>query len=102
MREAGIGLVFISIGDNTKLKSFLEANPEALKSSDLFLVDGYDFTAYKAVGLRNIGDDEKAAKEASKRMKAPELRVKEWISYIKTVGKVSPVCQYIYIPVYLF
>jgi hypothetical protein len=92
MLENKINLVFISIGDAEKLSTFLDANPNAIPYSNLFLVDGYDFAAYKTLGFGKIGENEELTIKGSKNMKAPDLGgFKGWAKYATTVGKVSPI-----------
>jgi len=91
MLETKINLVFISIGDAGKLSIFLDANPPALPYSDIFLVDDYNFGAYKALNFGNIGENKELTIKGSKNLKAPELGFNGWTKYAATVGKVSPI-----------
>lgn len=86
MEEAGVGgPIFVSIGDAEKLNSFLDVNSFIPK--DQMYVDDYSFDAYKAAGFGQV--DIEAAK--SIKMTAPKLGFGEWMNYVSTVGKVSPV-----------
>lgn len=82
------GPFFISIGDAEKLETFLSVNPDV--NRDSCFVDGYDFTAYKSMGLQNIGYD-KSIKMSDIKMEAPELSFKGWWNYLTNVSKVSPI-----------
>jgi len=88
--EAGIaGPFFISIGDADKLNAFLSNNPD-VPAGNVF-VDGYDFEAYKSMGLKNMGDD-KSVDMKDIKMEAPEMGgFGGWMKYFSIVGKVSPV-----------
>lgn len=62
----------------------------------MIFVDGANgltsFPAYDAVGFGLLGDDQEAAKEAAKKMAAPDLGGPGgWWKYLKNVMKVSPV-----------
>lgn len=84
------GPIFISIGDEEKLSTFLEKNPEIPR--DQVLVDDYSFEAYKAAGFGKFDDVPKeVAKEAMDNMVAPELGFKGWWNYLTSVSKVSPI-----------
>ena len=84
------GPIFISIGDEEKLATFLEKNPEIPR--DQVLVDDYSFGAYKAAGFGKFDDtDKEVAKEAMDNMGAPDLGLKGWWNYMTSVGKVSPI-----------
>ena len=89
MEENGIlGPLFVSIGDQDKMKLFLEKNP-AIDPQSMF-VDGYDFSAYKAVGFGNFQDtDPETAKQV--KMEAPDLGIGQWLGYFGAVGKLSPI-----------
>ena len=82
-----IGPLFISIGDpeGEKLSLFLEKNPRVPR--DLILTDDYSFSAYDTVGLKKIGEDTNAMKNA--KMIKPEGI--NWLSYISSVGKLAPI-----------
>lgn len=82
------GPIFISIGDQEKLETFLKQNPNI--SKDQMLVDGYNFDAYKAVGFKSFLETDKEAVKDVK-MSAPQLSFKQWMSYAGNVGKVSPI-----------
>mmetsp|Transcript_1269 Transcript_1269/g.1336 ORF Transcript_1269/g.1336 Transcript_1269/m.1336 type:complete len:145 (-) Transcript_1269:648-1082(-) len=89
MRAAGIsGPCFVSLGDSTKLNKFLQNNPKIDKNS--ILVDGYDFSAYKAVGFQSLYDDKNLTIKGAKSMKAPMLSAKEWFDYLRSVGSLVP------------
>lgn len=85
------GPIFISIGDEEKLSTFLEQNP--MISPDQALVDDYSFSVYKAAGFGTFNDTPKEmAKEAMGNMKAPDLgSFQGWWKYLTNVGKVSPI-----------
>lgn len=83
------GPVFISIGDEEKLSLFLENNPKAPR--DLFLVDNYEFGAYKAAGFGKIAENAELSVKGTKRMKPPNLGFQQWISYLKSVTALAPI-----------
>lgn len=80
--------MFISIGDASKLNTFVDANDWMPR--DKMFVDDYSFDAYKAAGF---GRFDKVDKEAVKDIKltAPNLEFREWMNYFSNVGKVSPI-----------
>ena len=83
------GPVFISIGDEEKLSTFLASNPTAPK--DLFLVDNYEFGAYKAAGFGKIAENAELSIKGTKRMKPPNFGFQRWIAYLKSVASLSPI-----------
>lgn len=88
MKNAGVaGPFFISIGDAEKLETFLSVNPDI--PGDSCFVDGYDFDAYKSMGLQNFGPDNPPPKDIE--MKAPDLGFRGWWNYFSNVMKLSPV-----------
>lgn len=82
------GPLFVSIGDAEKLNIFLDANPEVTKES--CFVDGYEFNAYKSMGLQNIGDD-KSIKMEDVKLEAPDLGFSGWWKYMTSMMKISPI-----------
>jgi len=89
LTESGVvGPLFISIGDEEKLGTFLELNPFIPKEQAF--VDGYDFNAYKAAGFGRFDEQNKAVLEGVK-MTAPTLAAGEWWKYASNVMKISPV-----------
>jgi hypothetical protein len=89
LSKSGVKLAFISIGDAEKLSLFLENNPKADPS--LFLVEGYSFDAYKAMGFGKLLDDREATKTGAKNLKPPKFGFAKWRSYLSTVGRLSPI-----------
>lgn len=89
LEDEGVnGPIFISIGDEEKLKTFLKQNPNI--SKDQMFVDDYNFDAYKAVGFKSFLEvDKETVKDV--KMSAPQLSFKQWMSYAGNVGKVSPI-----------
>lgn len=83
------GPVFISIGDEEKLSLFLESNPKAPKA--LFLVDNYEFGAYKAAGFGKIAENAELSIKGTKRMKPPNFGFQKWIAYLKSVASLAPI-----------
>lgn len=83
------GPVFISIGDQQKLQIFLENNPKAPK--ELFLVDDYEFGAYKAAGFGKIGESAELSIKGTKMMKPPGFGLQKWIAYLKNVASLAPI-----------
>mmetsp|Transcript_6976 Transcript_6976/g.23865 ORF Transcript_6976/g.23865 Transcript_6976/m.23865 type:complete len:145 (-) Transcript_6976:322-756(-) len=77
------GPVMVSIGDPTKLRAFLEANPKIPRDL-VFVDDSESFEAYEAAGFGKIGD----AQPTLDMIKAPE-GLDGW-KYLTTVPKVSP------------
>ena len=55
-----VGPLFVSMGDVQQLQLFLEKNPYVPKEH--IFVDGYDFHAYKAIGLGRL-DEQTIRKE---------------------------------------
>lgn len=89
MRETGIaGPVFISIGDEEKLNLFLELNPKAPK--ELFLVDGYEFDAYKSIGFGVIAGNPKNTIRGTKKIKFPKFSFATLRKYLRNVMRLSP------------
>lgn len=90
MRQSGIsGPVFISIGDEEKLKLFLEKNPNA--DPNLFLVDDYTFTAYNTIGFGKLLENKDNTIKGSKNLKAPKFSFRRWRDYFSSVAKLSPI-----------
>jgi len=90
MNDSGInnGPIFVSIGDEKKLQTFLEVNP-FIPQENMF-VDDYTFGAYEAVGFGSFLDADKDAVKDVK-IQAPDLTFKQWMSYFGNVGKLSPI-----------
>jgi len=53
-------------------------------------VDGYNFDAYKAVGIKSFTEVDKDSVKDFK-MSAPDLSFRQWMSYFGNVMKISPV-----------
>lgn len=89
MQDNGInGPIFVSIGDQEKLATFLEKNP-TIDPQSMF-VDGYDFAAYESAGFGKFTDaDQDTAKQV--KLGAPDLKFGQWMGYFGAVGKVSPI-----------
>lgn len=89
MEENNItGPIFVSIGDQEKLATFLKQNPD-INPTQMF-VDDYNFDAYKSVGFQSFLDiDKEVAKKA--KMTAPNLSFSQWIGYFLNVMMISPV-----------
>jgi hypothetical protein len=82
------GPIFVSIGDEEKLRIFLEQNPNVPR--DQMFVDDYSFGAYKSVGFKSFTQvDKEVIKDV--KMTAPELSWKQWMGYFGNVGKISPI-----------
>jgi len=82
------GPIFVSIGDDEKLNTFLDANPNIPR--DQVFVDDYSFGAYKAMGFKSFTEtDKEEAKKVT--MTAPSLSFGEFMKYFSVVGKVSPI-----------
>jgi len=86
-----IGPLFVTIGDEEKLNTFLELNP--FIPNDQIYVDGYDFTAYENASFGRF--DEQQDKNILKdvKMTAPDMPggIGGWWKYITNVGKLSPI-----------
>lgn len=80
--------IFVSIGDAEKLNTFLDAN--SFIPREQMFVDDYSFDAYKAAGFGRFDQVDKNAVKDIK-LTAPELGFGEWMTYLSTVGKVSPI-----------
>jgi len=78
----------VSIGDEEKLRTFLEVNPGI--PSDAMFVDDYTFGAYKAVGFKSFTEME-ADVVKGVTLSAPNLSFRQWMGYFGNVVKVSPV-----------
>jgi hypothetical protein len=84
------GPLFISIGDDAKLRKFQEMVPEVPLSS--LFADGYDCSAYTAVGFGTItAEGGRAAVKDGRGARAPDLGPGGFWKYIKSVGALSPV-----------
>ena len=82
------GPLFVSIGDQKKLETFLELNPDVPR--DTVFVDDYDFKAYKAVGFGKFTDlSAKDRKDLT--IRKPDISLKTWWKYLKNVIKLSPI-----------
>lgn len=82
------GPIFVSIGDEEKLRIFLEQNPNVPR--DQMFVDDYSFGAYKSVGFKSFTQvDKEVIKDV--KMTAPDLSWKQWMGYFGNVGKISPI-----------
>lgn len=86
-----IGPLFVTIGDEEKLNTFLELNP--FIPNEQIYVDGYDFTAYENASFGRF--DEQQDKNILKdvKMTAPDMPggIGGWWKYITNVGKLSPI-----------
>ena len=90
LRKEGIsGPIFVTIGDQEKLNTFLDLN-EFIPRNQAF-VDDYTFGAYKAVGFGRFDEQDKEVVKEVK-MTAPDLGgfSGAW-KYMKHVGKISPI-----------
>mmetsp|Transcript_10241 Transcript_10241/g.14697 ORF Transcript_10241/g.14697 Transcript_10241/m.14697 type:complete len:155 (+) Transcript_10241:340-804(+) len=84
--EEFAGPLFISIGDGGKLDKFLELNPFIPR--DQAFVDGYEFSAYNAVGFGSF--DAEFAKGA--KVKTPQLGgIGQVWKYLTNVMELSPI-----------
>ena len=78
---------FVSIGDATKLETFLQANPSVPRTQ--ILVDDYNLQAYTAVGLGKSDFSQPLPK--GKTLQAPALDGwRGWWQYLRNVLAVSP------------
>ena len=82
------GPLFVSIGDQKKLATFLELNPEVPRG--VVLVDDYDFKAYNAVGFGKFTDLSEQDKKDIK-IRKPEISLKTWWKYLSNVIRLSPI-----------
>lgn len=81
--------MFISIGDEEKLKIFLDSAPSV--SRDDAFVDSYDRGTYKSVGLGLFTEADKEKAKAVK-LKAPELGgFGGWLKYLKNSVALAPI-----------
>lgn len=84
------GPLFVSIGDQDKLRLFLEKNPKV--SREQIFVEDYEFGAYKSAGFGRFDEQaENVQKEGMKNMKAPELGLKGWFDYLSVTAKLAPI-----------
>lgn len=82
-------LLFVSIGDADKLNTFLDKNPTI--DRDQMLVDGYELSAYNAMGLKKFTDQDKEVVQRVK-LTAPDLGgLGQWFSYLSSAGALAPV-----------
>lgn len=85
-----VGPLFVSIGDQEKLNTFLDKNPNIPR--DQIFVDDYSFDAYKSAGFGRFDEQDKSnSKEAMKNMGAPDLGFKGWFDYLSVTAKVAPI-----------
>lgn len=84
-----VGPLFVSIGDETKLNTFLDLNPHVPRDS--IFVDDLSMGAYEALGFGTMDD---AIKNPPKdlKLKAPAIGgLGPWMSYLGHVMDLSPV-----------
>ena len=83
------GPVFVSIGDPERLRQFLENHPSV--PQDSFLVDGYDFEAYRKAGFGRF-DQEPETSLAGIKPKSIELGgVSGWFKFLSNFLTLAPV-----------
>lgn len=56
-----------------------------------FLVDGYDFEVYNAMGYGRLMENQAATIKGSQSMKMPKFGFGRWKDYLTTVGRLSPI-----------
>lgn len=81
-----MGLAFISLGDSSKLKSFLDLNPDVPRQL-CFVDDSREFLAYEAAGFGKIGSE--AMPKSG--LRPPGLSLSQWFKYLINVLKLSPI-----------
>jgi len=85
-----VGPIFVSIGDEKKLRIFLEKNPKI--PSESMVVDNSDtFDSYESVGFTTNFTDTSPADAKQVSLRPPKLSLKEWFTYLSTVAQVSPI-----------
>jgi len=80
------GPVFVSVGDDEKLRKFLELNP-LVNADNVFVDDSPERDAYTGQGFGKIGDVKPETSEMSK----PGFTPSQWWSYLSNVMSLSPV-----------
>lgn len=87
-----MGPFFVSIGDETKLRAFLDKNPN-IPSDSIFVDSSPTFDAYDEVGFTSKFTDTSPEVAKQVKLQPPNLPggFRGWIDYFLTVGKVSPI-----------
>jgi len=88
LKENGVTLTFVSIGDDEKLTKFLTLNP-AIPTDRSFVDISATFDLYEAAGFRKIGDQ--TPDNLTVNLKPPNLGAKQWWSYLTNVAALAPV-----------
>ena len=82
------GPIFVSIGDEEKLKVFLDNNP-LIPSTSIF-IDDREREAYKAIGLKGLQQQGAlAAIKGTFNIKAPKLNGDEWKKYSQSIQQLT-------------
>ena len=82
------GPLFVSIGNQEKLVTFLELNPQVPR--DVLFADNLEFNAYDAVGFGKFTDlSEKDKKDI--KLRKPDISLRTWWTYLSNVVKLSPI-----------
>ena len=74
LKENGVTLTFVSIGDDEKLTNFLTLNP-AIPTDRSFVDNSATFDLYEAAGFRKIGDQ--TPDNLTVNLKPPNLGAKQ-------------------------
>lgn len=85
-----VGPIFVSIGDEKKLRTFLEKNP-TIPSESMFVDKSETFETYNNVGFTTKFTDTSPDDAKQVSLRPPNLSFQEWFTYLTTVGKVSPI-----------
>mmetsp|Transcript_9272 Transcript_9272/g.14866 ORF Transcript_9272/g.14866 Transcript_9272/m.14866 type:complete len:146 (+) Transcript_9272:79-516(+) len=82
------GPLFVSIGDEEKLASFLEKN-QYIPLGQVFVDDDFqNFSAYKAAGFGRFDEQDPAI---AKQVKLTAPKNVNWWNYLTSITKVSPI-----------
>ena len=82
------GPLFVSIGNQEKLVTFLELNPQVPR--DVLFADNLEFNAYNSVGFGKFTDlSEKDKKDI--KLRKPDISLRTWWTYLSNVVKLSPI-----------
>jgi hypothetical protein len=85
-----LGPIFVSVGDSTKLNIFLEKNP-LINKQNMFVDSSSKFDAYDTAGFTKKFTDTSPEDAKAVKLSPPKLNFKQWITYITSVGQVSPI-----------
>ena len=85
-----LGPIFVSVGDSDKLNTFLDKNP-LINKNNMFVDESPTFDAYDTVGFTKKFTDTSPEDAKAVNLKPPSLNFKQWMTYITSVGTLSPI-----------